>query len=300
LRWCSFEVSLLCTGILLLPLQMRNLHAISYVCSLSSVCMFAVVCVIAGSLLANGIDGGAPTSVGPADGQTFLDAYGAFGTIIFAFQGQSIFCEIMREMKDSRQFPRSLTIANGIMMGVYVFISSVAYGTQGTRVAGFLPDSMPAGPAKVAVNLLVAFISTVSYLVTGQPLHRLLHFNCSPDTVDAASPAAAAWWLLITGSLLVFSFVVANAIPFFEDLQALLGALTGAPIVFAFPALFYLRGCHIKRVRVAIVDKVVCGLYLCLFFPLFTILGVVNAVEAIVRDSGSNGAPFSCGNSTGG
>lgn len=34
----------------------------------------------------------------------------------------------MREMKDSRQFPRSLFVANGIMMIVYIFISSIAYG----------------------------------------------------------------------------------------------------------------------------------------------------------------------------
>lgn len=222
----------------------------------------------------------------------------SFGTIIFAYQGQSIFCEIMREMRDSRQFSFSLTVANSVMMVVYTFISAIAYATHGTDIKGFLPASMREGPPKVAVNVMVAFIAIVSYLVTGQPLHRLIHFSLSPQTVDTPSAAAAGWWLVITSVLLLFSFVVANAIPFFEDLQALLGALTGAPIVFAFPALFYLRGCHLKRVRVAPFDKAACYAYAGVFFPLFTILGVVNALELIARHSGSHGAPFSCSNAS--
>ena len=40
--------------------------------------------------------------------------------------------------------------------------------------------------------------------------------------------------------MLAFGFVVANAIPFFEDFQNLLGSLTGAPILFGWHAFFYL------------------------------------------------------------
>ena len=187
LRWCPFEVSLLCTGMLLLPLQMRNLHAICadapsnrllpsrrlataanalphapqhtsarflpFAClqwsalsrdRCSQMASMVVRLLLWGRrtdrLFSTHTARSAPSflpsrrvslATGPAPcvrltlGVCFSRAIISRAIIS---QGQSIFCEIMREMKDSRQFPRSLTIANGIMMGVYIFISSVAYG----------------------------------------------------------------------------------------------------------------------------------------------------------------------------
>ena len=48
------------------------------------------------------------------------------------------------------------------------------------------------------------------------------------------SAATAAHWLLLTVGQLLFGYVVANAVPFFADFQAFLGALMGAPFVFGF------------------------------------------------------------------
>ena len=45
-------------------------------------------------------------------------------------------------------------------------------------------------------------------------------------------------WQLIW---LAFSVVVAVAVPFFSDMQQLLGALIGAPVVFGLPSFFYLQ-----------------------------------------------------------
>jgi amino acid permease len=44
--WCGWEVSLLVAALLWLPLQMRDLHVISYVCSVSSIAMFVVVALV--------------------------------------------------------------------------------------------------------------------------------------------------------------------------------------------------------------------------------------------------------------
>ena len=51
----------------------------------------------------------------------------------------------------------------------------IGYGIEGEGVAGFLPDSMPTGPARVAVGLLLAFHLLVCYLITAQPLTRAIH-----------------------------------------------------------------------------------------------------------------------------
>jgi len=58
-------------------------------------------------------------------------------------------------------------------------------------------------------------------------------------------------WFGVSLACLMFSILVANGIPFFSELQALLGSLTGAPILFGWPAFFYLRSCHMRGRPVA-------------------------------------------------
>ena len=89
--------------------------------------------------------------------------------------------------------------------------------------------------------------------------------------------------------------VVATALPFFAPFQSLLGALTGAPILFGYPALFYLRGAARRGVRVALGDRVACAVFLAVCLPLFTVLGTADAVREIASGWGEDPAgPFAC------
>ena len=153
---------------------------------------------------------------------------------------------------------------------------------------------MPPGPLRTAAGLLLAFHTAVSYLVTAQPLHRAYHRLLAPSTADAPSAAAAARWLALSAAQLAAGFVVATALPFFAPFQSLLGALTGAPILFGYPALFYLRGAARRGVRVALGDRVACAVFLAVCLPLFTVLGAVSAARDVARDWGELGGPFSC------
>ena len=55
----------------------------------------------------------------PDDGVSVLALFSSFGSFIFAYQGQSLFLEIMREMKSPCHFPRAVGAANGFMLLVY-------------------------------------------------------------------------------------------------------------------------------------------------------------------------------------
>ena len=92
-----------------------------------------------------------------------------------------------------------------------------------------------------------------------------------------------------------FASTSAASCPFFADFQNLLGSVTGAPIVFGFPALFYLRACQLHGKRVSRVDAVGCAVFLGVFLPMFTVLGTVTALRDIAEDWADNGAPFECG-----
>ena len=301
-RLCDWQWAAVGCALLAAPLQLRSLHALSYLSLPSTVAMVAATALILGSLGTGGVDGArATTSLWPAeDGSSVLALYSSFGSFIFAYQGQSLFLEIMREMRQPRHFPRAVVAANGFMLLVYAGSCVVGYSSRGAAVESFLPDSLADGPLKRTVGLLLAFHVAVAYLITGQPLHRTLVEALAP-TSEAAKGGGdgpsgeATRWLLVTLGLLCFGFVVSNAIPFFADFQNLLGSVTGAPIVFGFPALFYLRACQLHGKRVSRVDAVGCAVFLGVFLPMFTVLGTVTALRDIADDWADNGAPFECG-----
>ena len=68
----------------------------------------------------------------------------------------------------------------------------------------------------------------------------------------------------------------------------------GAPFVFGFPALFYLRASALHGQRVPLGDRVACAVFLAVCLPLFTVLGAVSAARDVARDWGELGGPFSC------
>lgn len=144
-------------------------------------------------------------------------------------------------MKDSRQFPLSMTVATFIMMLVYMTIVTLAYLAKGDSLPGFAPDAVTNPHFRQIVGGLVAFNVFTSYLLTNVPLALAVHQRIAPQTArDFTSFRARVHWFLLTSTLLLFSFIVANAIPFFSAFQGMIGSALGAPIMFGWPPLFFL------------------------------------------------------------
>ena len=294
---CYWQWSLVTMVFMAPVLQLRSLHALSLLSGLSTAAIVIVLFALVPALVASRSPT-PQTQLSVPSGQPFFKTYGALGSFIFAYQGQSIFLEIMREMRQPDHFPRALLSANGLMMACYTIISAVAYGTHGASVAAFLPDALGEGWVRSVVGVLLAFHTAVSYLLTGQPLHRNVHLLLFPSS-SAASAArggrAARHWAIITLTFLAASFVIANAVPFFSDFQDLLGNLIGASTVFGWPAFFYLRGMRLRGHPIPQIDVAVCGVYLLVCVPAFTLLGTANSVLHIVHDwQQSSAPPFEC------
>ena len=75
-----------------------------------------------------------------ASGITTDCRYGSTASFIFAYQGQSIFLEVMREMKKPEAFPKTVGVANITMMLVYLTITMICYHYKGDTLPPFLPD----------------------------------------------------------------------------------------------------------------------------------------------------------------
>jgi len=120
---CFWQWTLVVEAGLLVPLQLRSLHLISYVSGGSVLAMVVAIVLILYSLAFDATEaattGNVTHSLWPSPETSFLALYSSFGTFVFAYQGQSMFLEIMREMRDPRHFPRAVLAANGSMVVVY-------------------------------------------------------------------------------------------------------------------------------------------------------------------------------------
>ena len=99
-------------------------------------------------------------------------------------------------------------------------------------------------------------------------------------------------WLCLTGAMSVLAFVVANAVPFFKDLVALIGALTSVPLSLLLPAVFFRR---FLQVSVWFPTKKTLGSYaLLLFGGVFMVAALAGTLSSIEMDWSNQGGPFSC------
>ncbi|KAL3909965.1 MAG: hypothetical protein SGILL_007879 [Bacillariaceae sp.] len=309
---CAYQRAAVAALLLVLPSQCRDFYAISKYLSAPSTCAIVImVFLIIGNLLmsqqssssgnTNNNSFGATTTVLPQEGTTPLDYLEALSAFVFANQGHAIFLELMAEMRDAYQFPKACILAYSIMCVMYALTVVVAYGIMGVNTEEFLPDILPPGAIQTTVGCLVTFHITVSYVISCQPLHMWIHETVFPSTFQEESVKGKIHWFVLTCGYLAFGFFVGNLIPFFADVQALIGSLFGAPTIFGWPVAFYFM---IQRRKAASWHETIQHMgwghvAICLFFllvctPVFVILGTTGALSSIVRDAEEGAKPFQC------
>ena len=159
-KLCLWHWMLVTTALLAPLLQYRSLHGLSALSLLSTFAVIVVLLILIPALIGSHVEP-AHTTIGVPPDQSFFNVYASLGSFIFAYQGQSVFLEIMREMRKPTDFPRALLVANGLMIMCYTGVSIVGYGSHGQAVEGFIPDTLPAGVARSCVGLLLAFHTAV-------------------------------------------------------------------------------------------------------------------------------------------
>ena len=104
--------------------------------------------------------------------------------------GQSIFLEIMSEMKDTTEFPKACTASYIFMLFAYGLTALVAYGIVGNDVEGFLPDSLPENALKQAVGVFITFHSHPARVELA--LFRSMHTAHADRKIDSSTLAGRA------------------------------------------------------------------------------------------------------------
>lgn len=219
---CFPEVMLCVVAGLALLVQLRTLHALTWLAAASggAISISILLILIDFGLYAEaGTPGGAgfnkinETRLWPEANVGVVEVYGSTASFIFAYQGQSVFLEIMREMKNPQEFPKAVSAATGVMMFTYLLIITLSYLAKGEDIPDFAPDAVTDPIFRRVVGVLVAFNLFSSYLLTNVPLALAIHEAVAPGTAREFSGwKGRVHWFMITGILLGFSFIVAKCV----------------------------------------------------------------------------------------
>ncbi|ORY82877.1 transmembrane amino acid transporter protein-domain-containing protein, partial [Leucosporidium creatinivorum] len=171
--------------------------------------------------------------VGPWDPQviivgnpSFLDAMTAVSTIIFSFAGAPNFFNIISEMRRPEDYNKALALCQTVVIFTYVIIGAVVYRFCGIYVSS--PALGSAGPLlkKVCYGIALPGLIVGCVLNTHMPAkYVFLRFMKKSPYLNTSGWQHWGVWLACVLGCTTFSFLIAEAIPFFDSLVSLIGAL---------------------------------------------------------------------------
>lgn len=157
-------------------------------------------------------------------------AFDALSIVCFMLSTQYIVVEIAADMEKPEEFPNSYAF----IAGPYQWVMSLSLGLGGywflgAAGSGMLLDYLPFGTALTLCGIFVMVCVVVCQFVNGSILWQALHVCIDPVHAGDGSPQDWKIWSAIVICGTFTGYVVANGVPFFTDLCALLGT-TFAPI----------------------------------------------------------------------
>lgn len=162
----------------------------------------------------------------PPPETTFADAMVAVTNIVFAYSFAVCQFSFMEEMHTPTDFPKSVWVLGITEIIIYTCTGAIGYAFIGQDVQS--PALLSAGTliAKIAfgVALPVIFISGSINTVT---VCRFIMDRAFKGSVIKYVNTVKGWavWLTMIGVVTVIAFVIAEAIPFFNDLLGIISSL---------------------------------------------------------------------------
>jgi hypothetical protein len=160
---------------------------------------------------------------------TLVKAMTAVLNIVLAYSGHVTFVGFASELKDPRDYKKSLLMMQSTAISVYTIVALVIYYYVGPNVPA--PALSAATPkVRIAAYAVASLTIVVAGVVNGsvaakQIYLRLWQWKKEPSVVQEKSARAYMSWVGIVIGLWFLAWVIAEAIPRFEYVLALVAAL---------------------------------------------------------------------------
>jgi len=194
-----------------------------------------VISVSGGAALLTGAGGGNQTSCAPFD---FANVAEAVMNIVYAYGGASMFVELMSEMKNARDFWKSLLCCEAIIIGVYMTFGLVFYAQQGQYVSVYPQFGIHNRIARLYCNGIGEFTGIIAACMYGNTGMKVFYFTIVEDLLHGPK-LGTKWgtflWIFIVIFTWWVAFLIASGIPSINGLVGIVGALCIMAFSYTFP-----------------------------------------------------------------
>lgn len=211
---------------------------------LTSVMTTIGIVVIGSGVQASSLPSGASGqnwSAWPATDTTFKDGMVAISNIMFCYSFCMFVTPFQSEMHTPTDFMKSIWALGVVEIVVYTIIGALIYVFVGKDVQSPSLLSLEGVLPKVAFGFALPLIF-ISGAIGNTVTARYVHLRLYKDSVTRFINTAKGWttWIAVLTVVTIVAWVLAESIPFFNDLLALSSALLISGFVLYFPAVMWL------------------------------------------------------------
>ncbi|KAI4597899.1 hypothetical protein KJ359_003706 [Pestalotiopsis sp. 9143b] len=300
---CSIVFGVVSAIILLLlavPPSFAEVAILGYIDFVSIIVAILVTMIATGVESSNSAGGLAAVnwSAWPKEGLTFYEAFVAVTNIIFAYSFAVCQFSFMDEMHTPKDYVKSIWALGLIEIFIYTLTGALVYAFVGADVDS--PALLSAGSlmSKVAFGLALPVIF-ISGSINTTCVARYIHgrvFKNSPIRFINTRMGWITWLALIT-VVTIIAWVIAEAIPFFDDLLSICSALFVSGFTFYFPAILWFQ--HIREGSVFAKENLLKTIAnaACFLIGLITLVGGTYSAVVDIQQQYTNGTvrgAFTC------
>jgi len=238
---------------------------------------------------------------------SFFEGLTACLQIVFAYSGSHGFVTVMAEMEDvGRDFTPALVLTQSFAIPTYTTVAVVVYILAGKEVQSLALLNAPHVPSMVAWGALLPCLVAVS-IVMGHTAIKYLFILClrrkgAEQEYCQNTKRAWALWTSLGVGFWILSFVLANALPNFDAIAALMAALIVSWLSFGFPPVLWLylnwtrQFSSGKKMALAVLNwALIAGT---VFASIAGTWAGVKLMQAAFSGDQNRGGPFSCANNS--
>ncbi|WWC70826.1 uncharacterized protein I206_104778 [Kwoniella pini CBS 10737] len=159
---------------------------------------------------------------------SFTEAITAVSALVFAFTGTPAFFGIVSEMRDQRKYTQSMLLSQGFVTAVDTVVGVVVYYYCGQFVASPALGSAGGTLKKICYGLALPGLFVTAMMFTHLPAKFLfVRLLRGSKHLTSNSPKHYIIWYSCVAGCVLFSYIIASAIPVFDGIASLVGALFG-------------------------------------------------------------------------
>lgn len=176
---------------------------------------------------------------------TLLSGFSATLNIVISFSGHLAFFSFQSELAEPKDFTKALIALQISDTSLYLIAAVVIYRYAGETVQS--PALLSTSPtvAKVAFGVAIGTIVIAGVIIAHVGAKTIyVRIFRGTNRMSERSLVSYGTWVIIVFSLWTIAWIIANAIPVFNDLLNLLAAAFGSWFSFGLEGLFWL---HLNR-----------------------------------------------------